>query len=91
MSGQNDRTKLVAFALALTVWVVFPGCARQSVGMANPASVFCIEHGGRLESVKEPNGERGVCVLPDGTRKDEWEYFRELSEAEKTKEPKTAP
>lgn len=46
-------------------------------GIANPASVFCEEQGGRVEIDRDEDGdERGICVLPDGTRVDEWEYFR---------------
>ena len=47
------------------------------VGLANPASEFCIEQGGTLEIVDEPSGQVGYCNLPDGTRVEEWEYFRE--------------
>ncbi|MDE2579904.1 MAG: DUF333 domain-containing protein [Hyphomicrobiales bacterium] len=44
--------------------------------IANPASVYCIEQGGRIEIEKTPEGERGLCMLPDGRRIDEWELFR---------------
>jgi uncharacterized protein len=44
--------------------------------LANPASVFCLEQGGTLEIVSETDGEVGYCTLPDGTRIEEWEYFR---------------
>ena len=47
------------------------------IGMPNPASVWCIEKGGRLEIVKDKDGnESGVCVLPSGERVDEWTLFR---------------
>ncbi len=45
--------------------------------LANPASVFCVEQGGELEIVDEADGQVGYCTLPDGTRVEEWEYFRE--------------
>jgi putative hemolysin len=45
-------------------------------GMANPASVYCEEHGGRLEIRSDDDGnEFGVCVLEDGSECDEWAYF----------------
>ena len=44
--------------------------------IANPVSVNCAEKGGKLEIVDEPGGQRGICVLPDGTRCDEWAFFR---------------
>jgi putative hemolysin len=43
----------------------------ESVGIANPAAVFCAEQGG------ETVGPEPMCVLPDGTEVDAWEYFRD--------------
>lgn len=53
-------------------------CAGDGGGaqLPNPASVFCEEQGGRVEIVADDDGEAGVCVLPDGTRIDEWELYR---------------
>ena len=48
----------------------------DSTGMPNPASVYCEEQGGTVEIVEEEGGQRGFCNLPDGTRIDEWEYYR---------------
>ncbi|SDJ59543.1 protein of unknown function [Aliiruegeria lutimaris] len=28
-------------------------------------------------SETEADGQRGYCILPDGTKVDEWDYFRE--------------
>ncbi len=47
-----------------------------SVQIANPASEFCIAQGGTLEIVDETDGQVGYCTLADGTRVEEWEYFR---------------
>lgn len=44
---------------------------------ANPASVFCVDQGGDVDIVDEADGQVGYCVFPDGTRVDEWEYYRE--------------
>lgn len=47
------------------------------IGTPNPASVWCMEKGGRLEIVKDKDGnESGLCVLPSGERVDEWTLFR---------------
>jgi putative hemolysin len=48
----------------------------STVALANPASVYCEDQGGEVEIVDEDDGQVGYCVLPDGTRVDEWEYFR---------------
>jgi len=69
---------LLFMAMLLTV----AGCAsspppsQKSVGMPNPASVYCTEQGGTLEIRKEPSGETGYCHLPDGRVVEEWELFR---------------
>ena len=72
-----------AFALAVTVASI-TACGSDSepvepttpAELANPASVFCVEQGGTLEIVDEAGGQVGYCNLPDGTRVEEWEYFR---------------
>ena len=46
--------------------------------MANPASVFCEKHGGKSINVKDKDGnEIGKCQFKDGTKVDEWHYYRE--------------
>jgi putative hemolysin len=45
-------------------------------GMRNPAAFYCRELGYDYETVATPDGERGVCVLPDGRRADAWDFFR---------------
>lgn len=56
-----------------------PGNSNET-GIANPASVYCVEQGGESLIVSECGGqgcaERGVCVMPGGTECDEWEFFR---------------
>lgn len=49
--------------------------------IANPASEFCLEQGGELEIVDEPDGQVGYCNLPDGTRVEEWEFYRANSDS----------
>lgn len=50
----------------------------ERIGMANPASVFCEESGGRSVVVKAADdSELGVCVFPDGRCIDEWDFYRE--------------
>jgi uncharacterized protein len=53
-----------------------PSEMTSDVGIANPASVFCVEQGGTVEIVDEAAGQVGYCNLPEGTRIEEWEYFR---------------
>ncbi len=50
-----------------------------TTGIANPASEFCVDQGGTVEIVDETDGQVGYCNLPDGTRIEEWEYFRQMT------------
>lgn len=54
-----------------------PTEAAPQLGLANPASVFCLQQGGKLRRVTTAAGEHGICVLPDGREVDEWAYFRQ--------------
>jgi putative hemolysin len=48
-----------------------------AIGMANPASEYCVKLGGKTEIKKdEDGGEFGMCHFPDGTSLEEWELFR---------------
>ncbi|MFH1427132.1 MAG: DUF333 domain-containing protein [Patescibacteria group bacterium] len=49
---------------------------QQNTGLANPASVNCEDKGGTLRMEQDENGTYGICVLPDGTECEEWEYYR---------------
>lgn len=72
-----------------TAWLIVPLaiCAigsttamsqeHKGIGMANPASVHCIQQGGTLEIRKDERGESGYCHLPDGRIVEEWELYRE--------------
>lgn len=50
--------------------------AEEGVGLANPASVFCEENGGKLEIRDETDGQAGYCVFDDGSECGEWAYLR---------------
>jgi putative hemolysin len=69
--------------------VALPGlasCAAQSqpaapptslAQIANPASTFCIEKGGKLNIITDASGGQiGICVMPDGSQCEEWAFFR---------------
>lgn len=46
-------------------------------GLANPASVYCVDNGGILE-IRQDNqgGQFGVCIFPGGASCEEWSYYR---------------
>jgi hypothetical protein len=50
---------------------------KNSVGLANPASVNCAEKGGNLVIQKRPDGaEYGLCFFEDNRACEEWALFR---------------
>jgi putative hemolysin len=50
---------------------------KPQAGMPNPASVYCIQQGNKLEIRTAADGSQsGVCIFPDGSSCDEWAYFR---------------
>jgi hypothetical protein len=61
--------------------------------MANPASVFCEEKGGRIDIRTQESGDQtGYCVFQDGSECDEWAYFRgECKPASEAGDQSTAP
>ncbi len=54
---------------------------QEQMGMANPASVYCVEAGGKLEMrTGEDGGVIGYCVFEDGSECEEWAFFRKECE-----------
>ena len=54
----------------------------KSIGLANPASVHCIDEGGELEMRENELGTYGVCIFPDGEC-EEWALFKGECDPEK--------
>jgi len=79
------KQSFIIFGLSLLV--VLSACNQSStiptepdnkiVGLANPASVFCIECGYELEIRKDEEGnEFGVCIFGNDTECEEWAFYR---------------
>jgi putative hemolysin len=55
-----------------------PVSPASQAGMANPASVYCEQKGGKLELRQDASGGvAGICVFTDNSECDEWAYYRE--------------
>jgi len=80
MPIQPGHLGILAFVAVLTTScqpAAVPSATPAMPGTANPASVFCEEHGGRLEIREDPSGgQMGICVFADGSECNEWAYFR---------------
>lgn len=49
----------------------------QPSGLPNPASKYCVDQGYELEIRSDEAGNQyGVCIFPDGSECEEWEFFR---------------
>ena len=75
-------------AFLLVCWTAAPApleadpAPLHRLDAANPAAVYCRALGYPVEIVKTEDGERTVCVLPDGERVDAWAFYRgEVAEA----------
>ncbi|BBF85516.1 putative hemolysin [Aquitalea magnusonii] len=79
----TQRTTTLLFALSLAA--VLSACttapaspAMPAVGLANPASLHCLQRGGQLLPRQDQTGnEYAMCRLPDGQLLEEWALFRQ--------------
>ena len=46
------------------------------MGERNPAAVYCEELGYAYEITVTDSGQQGLCLLPDGSRVDAWEFLK---------------
>ena len=75
--------KIISFFFGFFLLVIlFSACSKKEekpagrVNIANPASVNCVNNGGKLKILENEKGQYGVCVLPDGKECEEWAYYR---------------
>lgn len=72
------RPPIVFIVFAALVVTVLALQVQPAWALANPASVFCVQSGGKSEIRNGPRGQYGVCRLPNGRVVDEWAYFRRM-------------
>ncbi|WP_071430193.1 DUF333 domain-containing protein [Rosenbergiella collisarenosi] len=78
----NQRTLFKAVA-GLTLMTALTACTQsphkeaseRQIGMANPASVYCLAQKGQLDNVSTAQGISSYCTLPSGERVEEWALF----------------
>ncbi len=46
------------------------------VGVADPASIYAVEMGCKHKLITNEKGQIGICILPDGTECEEWDFYR---------------
>jgi inhibitor of cysteine peptidase len=68
---------LIALLTAAILISGISGCKPDQTGIANPASVYCINNGYNLSIRTASDGSQtGYCVFPDGKECEEWAFYR---------------
>jgi putative hemolysin len=62
-------------SIGFIVIALLAASAVETWALANPASVFCVQSGGKSEIRNGPRGQYGVCRLPSGRVVEEWSYY----------------
>ena len=71
------RASVVTLLLAtLVVGACGPQATEPAADMANPASVHCVDEGYQWENRTESGGAVGYCIFPDGSKCEEWAFYR---------------
>jgi putative hemolysin len=71
------RCVAIAVYVLLTGGLLRDAFGQERIAMANPASVYCVQSGYRLEiRTGTDGGQYGVCLFPDGAECEEWAFFR---------------
>ena len=80
LTSTVKKAKASRFAPAqYELWMLSELTNSGKLGLANPASVFCVSMGGTIQTVTSDAGDYGNCLLPDGSVQEEWAYFRAVS------------
>ncbi len=68
----------IRFAFVILSLGLLAGCnSEKKAQLPNPASVNCVEKGGRLAIAKRgDDGEYGVCIFEDNRQCEEWALLR---------------
>lgn len=76
MKIHSKNRKFLVFLLA--GWGLLVGCGeKEKIGLANPASMYCVKKRGTVHIKKRGDGgEYGVCVFADHKQCEEWALFR---------------
>jgi len=76
--SQNiEMKKFIKIALSVVVSAWFHPLLAQSVGMPNPAAVYCVFLGYKYETrIAKDGSEYGVCKFPDGSECGDFAFFR---------------
>ncbi len=75
--------KKTSLMMVVAVTAVLAGCSTydtEYTPAANPASVYCVRQGGKLEAFTENGGRVTYCVFSDDERVEQWQFYRDNHE-----------
>ena len=81
------KKMLIVTVLVLLSAAIIAGCVMKEnntsnsnepeIGIASPASVYCAELGYEYKIITDSEGgQKGVCVFPDKSECDAWDFFK---------------
>lgn len=77
MDYKTILTGIIVFGLTACGVTPTNNDSSSIVGMANPASIYCVNKGGTSRIITSKNGtEHGMCILPDQTRCEEFAFMQ---------------
>ena len=81
MQKANERRMYVFLAASAVLFILavyfLTNSAPAGVSLANPASVYCEQMNYTLKIMTNAQGDQyGLCVFPDGSACDEWQFYR---------------
>ena len=75
-------TKIFFWIAIFLLVATLAGCATKdgrpenpAAGLANPASVYCQGLGFEEQTRENDHGQYGVCIFPDGSECDTWDFL----------------
>ncbi|WGV98386.1 DUF333 domain-containing protein [Vibrio sp. YMD68] len=79
---------------SLAAVAVLAGCSsepdeyevKEYTSIANPASVYCVQQGGELDTVTENELRVTYCAFSEEDRTEQWEYYRNAQEQKKAQQ-----
>ncbi len=71
---KNKKNIAVVTVIAVTIFATFAFFESVS-GMLNPAAVYCESLGYEYTIESTPEGDYGICHLPDGSEVEEWKFI----------------
>jgi putative hemolysin len=80
--------RIILFIILIVAVTIFSGCINRDRidrsqnpssssinGMSNPAAIYCQDLGYEFSTVAVESGEKGVCILPDASECDAWDFL----------------